>query len=94
MRLQLVDYDTTCGQTKKIKVALYVASRTESQCTNGAGTHAVIVWFMSLHIITKTVCAMTVESHSLPSHNGAGAESVRDPICQRKTIQPVYLALR
>ena len=87
-------YDTTCRQTKKIKVALFVASRTESQYANGAGTHAVIMWFMCLHIVTKTVFAMTVKSHSLPSHNGAGAQSLRYSICQGKAIQPVDLAIR
>ena len=51
-------YDTTCGQTAEIKIALDVASRTESQCPNGAGSHAVVVWFMRLHIVTKTVRAM------------------------------------
>ena len=36
-------FDTNCGQTEKIKIALYVASRTESQCANDAGSHAVIM---------------------------------------------------
>ena len=65
--------DVTGGEAEEIKIALDITGRSHGKGANSAGSHAVVVLFMGLNILTVLIVTMAIVIDGLTSDNGAGA---------------------
>ena len=77
--------DTAGREAEEIKISLNITGRSHGKGSNSAGHHAVVVLLMGLNMIfTVLIVTMAVVIDGLTSDDGAGAQTIGNPIWVRE----------
>jgi hypothetical protein len=87
--VETIDH-TTAVETEEVKASLSIPRGTKGESANGTWSHSVVVWLMSLYVLTEFKFAVAIVVNSLTGHNSAGAERDRDAIRGGKCVQPEH----